>query len=44
MELDAIAVRLINEQTMKNIFSYVETSCDAAVIFHEFWQIKIEKL
>ena len=44
MELDVVAVRLIKERKMKNIFSCVETSRDAAVIFHEFWQIKIEKL
>ena len=36
MELDVVAVRLIKERTMKNIFSPVGTSRDAAVIFHEF--------
>ena len=36
MELDVVAVRLIKERKMKNIFSCVETSRDAAVIFHEF--------
>ena len=36
MELDVVAVRLVKEKTMKNIFSRIETSRDAASIFHEF--------